>query len=188
MSSHGKEKTKLLSNLEIALQLGTNSYIKSKQELSNSTLDVCDSLKDKDFLKSFLEEAIFNNLDVDLISIKDDTFLQDQVFKVFEKVEVLNILTRELTPSVSRAGFVPQDYNVAAQKTLLSYSRDGKVLKNLIEIEIRNDSPAHYRQVRFNMYSKDTLSILTNAFREKNPTKINKNVWLYGDSKEKMKF
>ena len=36
--------------------------------------------------------------------------------------------------------------------------------KNIVEIEIRNDSEIHYKQVRFNMYSKDALFLLTREF------------------------
>jgi hypothetical protein len=48
------------------------------------------------------------------------------------------------------------------------------------EIEIRNDSSTHYRQVRFNMYSRDTLYLLLMEL-EKKPTRlINESVIAYG--------
>jgi hypothetical protein len=98
---------------------------------------------------------------VEYLAIKDSTYKKDGLFKVFGKNDVLEILSLRLSPAVSSAGRIPEDYNVAGQKTLLRYkkSSQGKE-KNIVEIEIRNDSPIHYRQVRFNMYSKDALHIL----------------------------
>ena len=52
------------------------------------------------------------------------------------------------------------------QKTLLCYQLNERT-KNLVEIEIRNDSPTHYRQIRFNMYSKDTIHILSKSITPK---------------------
>ena len=50
--------------------------------------------------------------------------------------------------------------NVEGQKILLRYRKNDGKIKNIVEIEIRNDSATHYRQVRFNMYSKDALYLL----------------------------
>jgi hypothetical protein len=180
IEKHGREKAKKLENLEVKKNLAENSYIESKEKLSTATEKVCKKLQDKSYLEEFLQEAIFNSNEVQFLAIRDDTFAKDGRFKVFSRKDVIEILTRRLSPAASKAGLVPEDYNVAKQKTLLCYKKlDGKD-KNIVEIEIRNDSVTHYRQVRFNMYSKDTLSILIEELGE-SPIKIfNDRVWFYG--------
>jgi hypothetical protein len=161
-------------------------YIESKENLAKSTSLVCNALQDKMFLREFLMEALFNNQEVDFLSIRDDTYLKDKKFRVFEREEVIEILSKKLEPAVSQAGKVPEDYNVASQKTLLCYKRENGKSKNIVEIEIRNDSSTHYRQVRFNMYSRDTLHLLLMELQER-PTKlINESVIAYGRALDKL--
>lgn len=159
-----------------------NSYMNSKFNLSDSTKTVAEKLKDKSFLKNFLRESIFNNYEVKYLSIKDSTFKKDLMFKVFDRENVINILSKNLFPSISKAGRVPEDFNVEGQKVLLTYERDDGTKKNIVEIEIRNDSSTHYRQVRFNMYSHDALSILLNKKEDLKEKSLNDNVLIYGDA------
>jgi hypothetical protein len=157
---HGRSKAKQLDNEVVINALGANEYIEAKERLAKSTTSVRDRLQDKNVLRRFLGEALFNNEEVSFLAIKDSTYKKDDFFKVFAKEDVLDIFSDRLYPEVSRAGNVPEDYNVPAQKTLLCYLRDNGKSKNIVEIEIRNDSDVHYRQVRFNMYSKDALTVL----------------------------
>jgi hypothetical protein len=140
--------------------LGANAYIEAKERLAKSTDSVRERLKDKNALRKFLGEALFNNEEVSFLSIKDTTYKKDDLFKFFAKEDVLDVLSDRLFSEISKAGNVPEDYNVAAQKTLLCYLKENGKSKNIVEIEIRNDSDVHYRQVRFNMYSKDALTLL----------------------------
>ncbi len=160
VKEHGREKAKKLSNNVVIEALGNNAYIDAKERLAQSTASVKDQLKNKNNLRNFLGEALFNNEEVSFLAIKDTTYKKDELFKVFAKEDVLDIFSEQFFPEVSKAGNVPEDYNVAAQKTLLCYLRANGKSKNIIEIEIRNDSNVHYRQVRFNMYSKDALTLL----------------------------
>lgn len=162
IKKYGRELAKSLSNEVLEKYLGVNTYVESKRQLAKTINAICDVLKDKNRLRKFLDEALFNNTDVEFLAIKDSTYKRDEVFKVFAKKDVLDVLSEELHPSISTAGRVPEDYNVAAQKTLLCYKKNGRQ-KNIVEIEIRNDSDTHYRQVRFNMYSGDTLFLLLNS-------------------------
>jgi len=183
VQNYGKEATKSLSNHDVAKKVGANSYIDSKNKLNNSTILVSTKLKNKIDLRNFLQEALFNNNDVQFLVVKDTTYIKDELFKVFSKKDVLDILSKNLFPSTSIAGRVPEDYNVAGQKTLLCYKNTKGVSKNIVEIEIRNDSSTHFRQVRFNMYSKDTLFLLLN---NNMPSKSYKqNVLIYGEAIEK---
>jgi hypothetical protein len=185
VSRYGRAKAKLLSNQEVSKALGKNLYIQSKEDLAKSTSLVCNALQDKMFLREFLMEALFNNKEVDFLAIRDDTFLKDRKFRIFAREEVIEILSQKLEPSVSQAGKVPEDYNVASQKTLLCYKKENGKNKNIVEIEIRNDSSTHYRQVRFNMYSRDTLYLLLKELDKKPSKTINKSVIAYGKALSK---
>jgi hypothetical protein len=186
VAKHGRTKAKLLSNEEVSKALGKNLYIQSKENLAKSTSLVCNALEDKMFLREFLTEALFNNQEVDFLAIRDDTYLKDKKFRVFEREEVIEILTQKLEPFVSQAGKVPEDYNVASQKTLLCYKKENGKNKNIVEIEIRNDSSMHYRQVRFNMYSRDTLYLLLKELDRKPSKQLNKLVTAYGSALNKL--
>lgn len=175
LKKHGKEMAKQLSNAEVADSLGHNEYIKSKDRLALATRDVCRKLQQNIFLRNFLGEAIFNNTEVSFLAVKDGN-----CFRVFSQSDVLAILSSNLFPANSRAGLVPVDYNVDGQKVLLRYIKDSKE-KNIVEIEIRNDSDTHYRQVRFNMYSKDVLYLLLNELRSTSE-EFCKGVHLYGEA------
>ncbi len=173
---HGRDATKELPNEDIVNVLGTNEYIEAKELLSFATEDVCESLNNKSELRQFLSEAFFNIDEVDFLVVKDTTFENDGLFKVFSRDESLDILSEHLSPSVSKAGRVPEDYNVSGQKTLLRYQLKNKP-KNIVEVEIRNDSSTHYRQVRFNAYSKDTLYLLLSNL---SPFQYSESIVTYG--------
>ena len=182
LKKYGKIKAKSLTNSELSKILGSNSYMLSKESLASANVKVCESLANKETLRNFLEEAIFNSGEVDYLSIKDETMSRDDRFKVFSRKDVLNALSEKFVPEMSKAGHVVVDYNVAQQKTLLRYLRSDGSFKNAVEIEIRNDSPTHYRQVRFNMYSKDVLTILLGYLEGHKIDKINDRTWIYGSA------
>ncbi len=180
VKNHGKDATRRLSNEVVIKQLGANAYVESKNQLAKTTISTCSALKNKDFLHKFLDEALFNSGEVEFLAIKDDTYKKDGLFKIFAREDVLDILSSELFPSISIAGRVPEDYNVAGQKTLLCYMKTPVRAKNIVEIEIRNDSRIHYRQVRFNMYSEDTLSLLIDRAQPLPIKYFHENVVVYG--------
>lgn len=180
VKEHGKEKAKQLPNDVVIRSLGTNSYIQSKEQLALATLDVREALRDRSFLRNFLGEAMFKNAEVTYLAVKDSTYKKDQLFKVFHRDDVLDILSVNLIPSVSKAGRVPEDYNVDGQKTLLRYLTPKDTSKNIVEIEVRNDSDVHYRQIRFNMYSRDVLHLLLSSEISLPVNKHDKRVLVYG--------
>ena len=51
----------------------------------------------------------------------------DERFKIFSKDDVLDTFTKYLTPSISKAGRVPEDYNVEGQNILRYKKNDGKM-------------------------------------------------------------
>jgi hypothetical protein len=163
VKKHGRHSASLLENDLVSKAIGDNEYIAAKTKLGLETLEVCEKLKDKYFLRNFLAEAIFDGNNVTYLAVKDSTLKMDDTFNIFSRDDVLDVFSESLFPEVSKSGNVPEDFNVPAQKTLLCYSTSKSNKKNMVEIEIRNDSTQHYRRVRFNMYSKDALTLLTNA-------------------------
>ena len=188
IKNHGRDAATHLSNDDVAKHMGANTYMESKNRLEKATISVCNALKDKDRLRNFLGEALFNNAEVSFLAIKDSTYKKDGLFKVFAKEDVLDILSAKLLPAVSTAGRVPEDYNIAGQKTLLRYKTTSGKLKNIVEIEIRNDSTSKYRLVRFNMYSKDTLFLLLDS-QPRIPVKyLCKHVVAHGQATETLRI
>ena len=183
---HGKEKAKKLSNDEVVDILGKNEYIISKNKLAKATDEVHNLLKNKSFLQDFLDEALFNNKEVSYLAIKDTTYRKYDAFKVFKRKDVLDILYSELFPATSKAGNVPEDFNVSGQKTLLCYKTKNGTQKNIVEIEIRNDSGTHYRQVRFNMYSRDALTLLLSKLEKNSKLMPGKKLSYFGESIRKI--
>ena len=184
ISQHGRNAAANLTNDAISKIIGNNCYIQAKNKLMAATLNVKTKLEEKEILRAFLDEAIFNNGEVTYLAILDTTFKKDNIFKVFHRLDVLEILSNKLVPAVSVAGKVADDYNVNGQKTLLKYIKPNGSLKNIIEIEIRNDSNSHYRQVRFNMYSKDALGLLINDSLTAEVKNYGDQTILYGKSIE----
>ena len=177
---YGYDAIKTLSNEEVKNIIGQNTYINAKENLRDISKVNATKLTDKKLLKNFYNEAIFNNDEVEFLVIRNQTIAIQ--YLVFHRDDVLEVLSKSSFPSYSKAGKVPIDYNVEGQKTLLCYQLN-KRPKNLVEIEIRNDSPIHYRQIRFNMYSKDTIQILSKSIPEKkNFGKIN----IYGKAITKL--
>ena len=184
LNNYGKDVTKKLSNDEVINNLEDNTYIDAKYKLSKNTVIISKLLSDKYVLKEFYKEAIFNNDEVDFLAIKDTHYKKDGLFKVFMKNDVLKVLTDLTYPSVSKAGKIPQDFNVDGQKILFCYEKNPGVSKNIVEIEVRNDSKIKYRLLRFNMYSKDALHLLTRLPNKK----YNNEIQTFGEANEKFKL
>jgi len=174
VEEEGREAVSRMPNDVVKKKLGPNEYVKAKERLAEATQRVCRKLADKAFLTQFLAEALFNGPEVSYLAVKDGAY-----FRVFSRSDVLKVLADELSPANSRAGHVPEDYNVDGQKVLLRYSKGDKD-KNIVEIEIRNDSEQHYREVRFNMYSKDFLALLLGENADLESRKIRDGIILYG--------
>lgn len=178
---NGREAGKLLSNEKVIKKLGENVYFSSKILLNKNNIIISKKLLDKEVLKNFYNEALFNNNEVKFLTIKDIQIKDRNVFKIFTKDDVLNILTEKTFPQISKAGHVPEDLNIEGQKILLCYKKDNGIFKNIVEIEVRNESEDKYRLLRFNMYSKDALNLL-----ETLPKKIiNSSIIAYGEAKDK---
>lgn len=94
------------------------------------------------------------------------------MFHVFLNREVVRALSENVEVCNSAARTAGQ---VAEQKVLLRYKE-----RNLGEIEMRNDSEIHYREIRFNMLKPKVMELLF----EKIPLarKFNEKVHVYGNA------
>ena len=185
IKKNGKDAGRILSNEEVQKKLGDNSYILAKYKLYENTQKISNLLEEKNIVKKFYNEAIFNNGEVDFLAIKDNSQPNNELFKVFERNDIINILSEFTFPSVSKAGRVPEDFNVDGQKVLFRYKNSNSNFKNIVEIEVRNDSESKYKSLRFNMYSKDTLYLLESNVDKKI---INENLVVFGDAINKFSF
>lgn len=98
-------------------------------------------------LRAFLAKAMFNGNEVNYLTIK-----QDGRFHVFLNKDVLRVFSENLEVTNSKA--ISQN-QVAEQKVLFRYRG-----KNLAELEMRNDTAVHYREIRFNMIKPRAVELL----------------------------
>jgi hypothetical protein len=148
---YSKDNPYALKDLDKLKQLlpSNNTYFSSKISLSKYTSLLKSKFEDRNNLRLFLDKAIFNMIEVDRLAIKQDNF-----FLVFEKKDVLDIFANFFSVENSVGGNIPTDLNIDGQKVLFKYKT------NVVEIEIRNDSVIHYRQVRFNMLREKALDLI----------------------------
>lgn len=109
---------------------------KSKIALQEPMRKLCGVLQDRDVLESFFDRALFNSGEVNYLSILHS----DGTWHIFPKKLVLDfLLSCDIVNSKARNSNEYSD-----QKVLVKI--DGR---NLGEIELRNDSDIHYREVKF---------------------------------------
>lgn len=121
--------------------------IKFKEKLRKPMVELANKLRIKSRLRAFLSKALFNLGEVDYLTVK-----QDGIFHVFHYLDVLHALAENLevcNSSARQSGQMPE------QKVLLRYKDI-----NLGELEMRNDSPIHYREIRFNMIKPKVMYLL----------------------------
>ena len=95
-------------------------------------------------------------------SVKQTKTKEKEKFLIFDKSDVLDIFDENLKAENSVAGNGIDDINLDGQKTIIKYKT------NIVELEIRNDSKLHYRQVRFNMKREKALTLFKQRLIEVN--------------------
>ncbi len=119
----------------------------AKERLRKPMRELADKLQEKRRLRAFLNKSLFNGGEVNYLTVK-----HDKTFHVFLNQDVVQVFSDNLEVCNSRAisaGQMPE------QKVLFRYNG-----KNLGELEMRNDSPTHYREVRFNMIKPKVMELL----------------------------
>ena len=143
-----------------------------KERLKEPMIKLREKLSDKRILKAFINKAMFNSGEVDFLVIKNEG-----LFHVFWKEDVVEALTELLEVENSKARGKGQ---IDAQKVVFKYNN-----KTIGEIEMRNDSDIHYREVKFWMSKSLTFDLLKkhiNQFK-----KLSDRIILYGRAINKLK-
>lgn len=138
-----------------------------KEKLRPHMVSLAEKLKDKNRLAAFIGKSMFNGGEVNYLTV-----CQDNIFHVFWGKEVEQIMSENLEIVNSKA---IQSGQFPEQKVLFRFEG-----KNLAELEMRNDSPVHYREVRFNMYKPKAMNFLLSKITTKKF--YNDRVVLYGEA------
>lgn len=125
-----------------------------KELLKKPMTELSDKLQSINRRKTFLAKAFFNGGEVQFLSV----FENDKVF-VFYYEDVVDILADNLSVQNSKA----QNKNqMDAQKVLFKNSKG----INVGEIEVRNESEKHYKQIKFRVNKDKILNILLEKITE----------------------
>ena len=143
-----------------------------KEKLKNPMRELCEKLKEKRILKGFIDKSIFNSGEVDYLVIKSDNN-----FHIFLNEEVVNLLSEKFSVENSKA---KNRYQMDDQKVIFKY--EGKTYG---EIEMRNDSNIHYREIKFWLDKNKTFNLLKENIKDK--FRLNERIYLYGKAIKKLK-
>ena len=166
--------SKIIATCINAFPKERTSYLKNKKmyknKLKEPMIQLCKELQTKVILESFFAKSIFNGGEVNYLTV-----LLDNYFHIFAAKDVTSTLTNRLTIENSKARIRTQ---TDAQKVLF------KDRVNVGEIEIRNDSDIHYRQIKFRLNARKTTNILIENIQ---PYKVleNKKIKIYGNACKK---
>lgn len=152
-----------------------NEYVKNKivykQKLQEPMRKLCEKLKQKRLLGAFLDKSIFNSGEVDFLVVKDK-----EVFHIFLNKDVINVLTNNFEVENSKARSEGQ---LDAQKVV--FKINGRTIG---EIEMRNESEIHYREIKFWLSKPMTLELLKTNI--KNAQNFSDRIVVYGSNINKL--
>ncbi|MFH1193751.1 MAG: hypothetical protein V1661_02025 [bacterium] len=126
-------------------------------------------LQDKETLKAFFEKSFFNAGEVIYLTIK-----HNNAFYVFHSDDVIKILTENIVVdnSIGEQKVVFKIKNI----NLKTSSRFPMI--TIGEIEMRNDSNVHFKEIKFWMGKDKTLELLRNSILL--TKEVKQNLFLYG--------
>ena len=130
-----------------------------------------------EIFSEFLEKSIFNGENVDFLAINQQprNIAADQmIFHLFHKEDVVDSISNNITLANSKAR---KTGDMDDQKVIL-ISRAHR--KNLGELELRNDSPKHYREFMFKLNGELVTDLLINEIQSPEPDYINSQLVIYG--------
>lgn len=141
--------------------------IAAKERLRVHMKALLEKLSEKPRLRAFLNKSLFNMGEVNYLTAK-----HEGIFHVFSNRDILDVLSENLEVANSRAR---RRGEVAEQKVVFRYEG-----RNVAELEMRNDSAIHYREIRFNMLKPLIMDLLL----EKLPItdKYNEKVVVHGNA------
>jgi len=152
-----------------------NDYLQNKNlyktQLQKPMRELAERLKQKRLLSSFIDKSMFNSGEVDFLVIK-----YENLFHVFLGKEVVQILSDNFEVENSKARNQGQ---MPAQKVVF------KCLgKTIGEIEMRNDSELHYREIKFRLAKNPTFDLLKSKIAQ--AEKFNDRIILYSKAIKKL--
>jgi len=139
----------------------------AKERLRKPMRKLAELLQDKRLLRQFISASLFNAGEVNYLTAK-----HEGVFHVFLNQDVVRVLSENLEVCNSKARTAGQ---MPEQKVLFRW---GGV--NLGELEMRNDSVVHYREMRFNMIKPKIMGLLFSAIPL--TSQYNDRVRVYGNA------
>jgi len=146
-----------------------NEYLKDKrlykERLKIVMRELCQRLKEKRLLAAFIDKSMFNSGEVDFLVIKFG-----EQFHIFSGREVVKILSENFEVENSKARTKNQ---MDDQKVV--FKVQGKTCG---EIEMRNDSERHYRQIKFWLAKNMTFDLLKAKIAK--TEKYNDRIIVYG--------
>lgn len=144
-----------------------NHKSEAKEKLRPHMVALADKLQDKHRLRAFIGKSMFNGGEVNYLTV-----YESNKFHVFWGKEVEQVMADNLIVANSKALQVGQ---FPEQKVIFKFEGT-----NLAELEMRNDSPVHYREIRFNMVKPKAMKLLYSKItRTQN---YNDKVLLYGEA------
>lgn len=142
--------------------------LRAKERLRKPMKKLAKLMSDENhILRAFLNKALFNGGEVKYLTIK-----HDEAFHVFLNTDVIGVMSANLEVCNSKQKAAGQ---MSDQKVLFRYKG-----LNLGELEMRNDSPIHYRQVRFNMIKPKVMGLLFEHIPR--TMEYNDKVYVYGNA------
>jgi hypothetical protein len=139
-----------------------------KERLSQNMEKLKEKLSERRLLKSFLDKSLFNSGEVNFFVIKEN-----EIFHLFSSRDVVDSLSEvyEVENSTAR-----RKGEMESQKVVFKVNgiTNG-------EIEMRNDSDVHYREIKFWLDKKKTLNILKEKIKE--GKKYNDFIVVYGKAR-----
>lgn len=125
----------------------------SKERLQTPMRELKDRLQRKALLRAFLTKSLFNGGEVNYLTICDDG-----QFFVYWNNDVVQRLSANFSVENSKAR---TDEEFDDQKVVFKYKG-----RNVGELEMRNDSEAHYAEVRFNMIKDRCMEVLEDTIQD----------------------
>jgi len=128
------------------------------------------SLQKKHLVRALINKAIFNAGEVNYLTVK-----HENVYHVFLDKDVVQVFADAVEVCNSQAYSKNQ---MPEQKVIFKYNG-----LNLAELEMRNDTPVHYREVRFNMIKPRMMELLFSKIQL--ASKYSEKIRVYGNAAKK---
>lgn len=141
-----------------------------KEKLQYPMIELCARLQNKSILSAFIDKAMFNSGEVNYLAIK-----HEERFHVFWSRDVVETLANNITVENSKARQINQ---ISNQKVVFKISG-----KTCGEIEMRNDSKIHYREIKFWLSKKHIVKLLLASITS--VKEYNNKILIYGKAIKK---